>query len=178
MEITVSEQLSSCLAHLVLGLLAGAVYDLVRIIHICIKPSGESARVNKICFSSFVFVLDVLYCIVIGICFAVTSFVFFYGKFRAFNVFSFSVGFTVYILTLGRLLMFFSNRFVCFIKYVLRIILKIMLIPFRYLLKGLSYLVNIIYRFTVGWFISRIRLSKENKYFENVLSRLSEDVKI
>ena len=128
---------------LIFGVSAGAVNDINRIVRIAIglrNTTGESRarRVGRIYDSLGVVLIsiqDILLFAYMGVGVAVLNFYLNRGIFRIYSVFATAVGFTLYYFTLGRVVMFFSERIIRAIRFVLGRILKIVSAPIRFLIR-------------------------------------------
>ena len=178
MEISISEQLMSCAAHLVLGVLSAVLYDVFRLIYLSIKPSNSNWQLTRLCFNISIIILDILYCIAVTVAFSVTSFAFSYGKLRVFNLFCFGVGFTVYMITVSRVSMFVLAWVIYGIKLAFKLIIKLMLIPIGFFLRLIMALVMLLYRVTISKLFTYVKVKKQKKYFNVVLNQLKTDVRI
>ena len=128
---------------LVFGVSAGVLNDINRIVRVALGIShtnGASIRrgARKIFGAVAVFVIalqDILLFAYMGVGVAVLNFYLNRGIFRIYSVFATAVGFTLYYFTLGRVVMFFSERIIRAIRFVLGRILKIVSAPIRFLIR-------------------------------------------
>lgn len=177
MEISISEQLIACLAFLVFGAVSAVCYDVVRIFHICTGVHNSVGKARSTLLSISVFLIDILYCAIVTVAFSVIAFAYSYGKLRGVNLFCFGVGFAAYLLTFGRLVMFFSEKIVYAVKFVIRTIIKFLFIPVKFIARMFAKFAVWIYGSTIGLIFRKIQRSRQKKFFEDALGRLSTDVR-
>lgn len=177
MEFYIKKQLIEVLYSLILGLIFGGLYDIIRIIHILsgiASYSGEEtfSRRGAIPFAVF-FATDLIYMTTVT---AVYSFFIYWkmnGVFRLYVFIAVIVGFIVYYNTAGRVVMFFSEiiaRFLRFIGY------YGIVVPARFIFSFLFRAGRFVYMKTVGAAISyifeRILLIRE----KNVLRAVRKNI--
>lgn len=150
MEFFIEKQLLIVLNSVILGLIFGAIYDIIRISHIMCaiaSYSGENRgmRSGKAAFLIFV-AGDFVYVIVVSV--MLSFFVYWQnnGVIRSFIVFPCIAGFVVYHVTIGKIVMYFSEAVVRFIRLVFRYTVAI---PVIFLLKIVRKNVCLIYSVTI-----------------------------
>ena len=121
MEIFIADQLKTMAESCLLGLIFGVGYDIIRIAYIlcrvatyrgtCEKP----VPYTKGAFALF-FVLDFSYLLVVTFFFSVFLFHENHGMFRLYLFLPAVLGFFLYYHTIGRLMMFFSETIVLFLR--------------------------------------------------------------
>jgi len=151
MEVYIEKQLIIVGYSIILGLIFGVLYDIIRIVHILCgiaSYSGEKQVLlrGKVPFVIF-FITDLLYMLCVT---AILSFFTYWmnsGVPRFFIIFSSAAGFVLYLMTVGRLVMFFSEALVCFIRVTFNFLV---IRPIRFILRMLKNIVCWIYSHTFG----------------------------
>lgn len=175
MEILIEKQLISVAYSLILGLIFGAAYDIIRMIHIICgiaSYSGreKSAKKGIIPFSLF-FIFDLVYAVFIGVAFSVFVYFANYGDFRWFLMAGTVVGFAAYHLTLGRVVMYFSEAVVRFLKLIFR---YTVIIPLGFVFRVGKKIIVLLYRITLGKLVDLLTeryYMWRNKRYARMLSR-------
>ncbi len=182
MEIFIEKQLISVGYSFILGLIFGVSYDIIRIIHILCGIASYSGderymRKGKIPFLLF-FLTDLVYMTAVSAAFSVFVYWVNYGDFRWYLLFGSVVGFVLYYVTLGRVVMYFSEAVVRVIRLVFHYTVAV---PLRYIWKTAQRLVSAVYRFTLGRLVKMlvgVYLSKRNaKYLRHIEREISFDIK-
>ncbi len=124
MEIYIENQLIIMLYSAILGLIFGAGYDIIRIVHLML---GE-LRLRGL----LVFLLDLAYMLVLAVCISVFTYVFNYGDLRMFLLLPMGAGFAAYHVTVGRVVMLCSEAIIRLIRAVIRYAL---VLPLRLALR-------------------------------------------
>lgn len=126
-SLSIAEQTKGFLLSLGFGFLMGILYDLFRIIRICISKS-----------KTIVLVFDLLY----FVCLAFCSYIFFLvvneGDIRAFLIVGEGIGFAIYYFSLGVVVFTASEKIVNTTKKVILKLFKIILSPFCWIFKKLK----------------------------------------
>lgn len=182
MEIFIEKQLISVGYSFILGLIFGASYDIIRMIHILsgtVSFSGGEKRVKKGKLPFLLFLLtDLIYMSAVSVVFSVFVYIVNYGDFRWYLLLGTVVGFVLYHFTLGRVVAYFSDLIARAIRAILRYTVAI---PVGFLLRIIRKLAAPVYRYTIGILIGRlneIRLCRRNrKYLRRTLDELSFDIK-
>ncbi len=130
------------------GVMLGGVYD---IFATALKePSADAKRLIKIIFSCLLFVFDFLFCV----CCGVTALLLMYysnrGFFRAIVLPIMFLGFICFRVSLGRLF----RRFLRFVYGVIFKLIKILLIPLKFIKSKLI----LLYHLTIGKILAKIVL--------------------
>lgn len=151
MEIFIEKQLLGVGYSLILGLIFGAVYDIIRLIHIVCKIASYSggqkfSRKGVLPFFAF-FLFDLIYVFVVGVSFSVFVYWANNGDFRWFLMAGAVLGFVLYYFSLGRVVMFFSERLVRLLR---RVAYYTVWVPIRFLLRFLWRTWLWIYGHTLG----------------------------
>ena len=173
MEIFIEKQLLGVVYSLILGLIFGAVYDIIRLIHIVCKIASYSggqkfSKKGVLPFFAF-FLFDFIYAVLVTLTFSVFVYWVNYGDFRWFYAAGAVLGFTVYYFTLGKAVMFFSERLVCLIRHVLYYIIGV---PCRFILGIIEKVCLWIYKLTLERIADRMR----ERYSEFVNKRYAKHI--
>lgn len=183
MEIWIREQAISAAAALVLGIITGAAYDVLKLIYalFCLNVR-EMNRFDP--RRLIVFILDLLFCLAFAAAYAVVTYAFSYGQFRLFMLLSAAAGFISYAVTLGRLVSYLTDRIVSFIRRGAKTVLRLILVPVKLLLnifksagKILRSALLFIYRVTLGKVIGKLHASASRRYTEKIMEELSTVVR-
>lgn len=173
MEISISEQLLSCLAHLVLGVFSATLYDVFCVLRLSFLGRVRLAKSGRYMAWFADFILDLIFCVVLSLCFSVITFAYSYGKFRTFNLLGFGVGFALYRLTFSRIFMLFANKLINIVKFVLLFALKILLFPLKSVLK---LLIKILFNFIFSPILIYFKKRRLAKYYKSALERIESDI--
>ena len=182
MEIFIEKQLVSVGYSFIFGLIFGASYDIIRMIHILSGTmsfyGGEKqVKKGKIPFLLFL-ITDFIYMSAVCGVFSVFVYIVNYGDFRWYLLFGTVVGFVLYHFSVGRVVAYFSDMLARAIRTVLR---YTVVIPVGFLLRCVRWLAAKVYRYTLGILIHKlneIRLSRRNnRYLRRTLELLSFDIK-
>ena len=167
MEISIQNQLINISYSLLLGLIFGAGYDIIRIVHIMLY--GFRFR------HPIVFLLDLVYMLALTAGVSLFSYAINRGVWRLYLLFPMGVGFAVYYHTAGRLVRLFSDMLVRLLRtFFSYAVAK----PIRLLLKGLWLVVRWIFRSTVGATVRKIAENKWKRYTERQRKLLKKLVRI
>lgn len=138
MEIYIQKQLIIILYSLLVGLIFGAGYDIIRIIHIML---------GKVWFRRpVIFLLDLVYMLILTCCYSVFTYAFNNGMYRMFIEIPMIVGFIVYYNTIGRVVIYFSEVIIRFIRTVIHYVI---VVPLRFLWRMTRCAFIWIYRHTL-----------------------------
>ena len=129
-SLSVADQTSYFLCSIVLGLILGALYDLLRAVRMLVRARGMS-----------VIVTDVVFFTVCGVITSLFALPFNKGDVRAFIIFGEAVGFLSYRLTLGNVMGKIYSHLARILRTILQKIYKISEKFFDLLLKVISILV-------------------------------------
>jgi len=173
MEKFIQEQLINFVYSIILGLIFGGIYDIMRILHIwcgTMSCSRGNCRMKKGKLSfCLCFLLDGCYVFLVTCLFSVFLYAFNFGEFRLYLLFGAVVGMGVYLMTIGRLVMFFAQRITDFLKKILWLIL---LRPLLYILKGMGRLGRFIWTKSGGAMLKAARRRMDLLYTERARRRL------
>lgn len=128
MEIYIADQLKTMAESCLLGLIFGIGYDIIRIVYILCHIATYRGMLEKPvphtrgAFALF-FIFDFSYLLVVTFFFSVFLFHENYGIFRFYLFLSAVFGFCMYYHTIGRLVMFFSETIVLFLRRLAKCIL-------------------------------------------------------
>ena len=171
MEISITEQIVACLAFLVLGVGSAVLYTAFRIIYVILfgDDGREVHRRIPVRISEFFF--DLIYCAVVCVGIAVTSYAFSWGHNRAVNLIFASLGFASFMLTLGRLILMLSA---VISRTVRRILLHIFITAARPIcasIKGLTAFSVWLFERTAGALIFRISDWRAARHVDRVIKK-------
>lgn len=157
MEIFIGNQLKNIGYSIILGLIFGAFYDIITIIHIIVgvvSDSGDKA-VRKDFPARLVFLFTDL-CFMLGIAVSMSLFLYEYanGDFRMYLLAGAAAGFWFYRMTLGRLVSAVSEAAVRLIRKVFRILV---IRPIGWILRMFAAVFRWLWRRTAGVWIRMIR---------------------
>ena len=134
------------------GAILGVLYDIFSTL-LC-DPPADSKKIIKIIFSCLLFICDFLFCI----CCGVTALLLMYysnrGFFRAIVLPIMFLGFVCFRISLGRLF----RRFLKFVYGIIFKLLKILLIPLKFIKSKLI----LLYHLTIGKILAKIVLWVRN----------------
>lgn len=155
MEIQIQNQLINILYSLLLGLIFGAGYDIIRIVQMMLI--GFRLR------TVLVFLIDLMFMAVICCGVSVFCYAFEHGRWRLYVLLSMGTGFTVYLCTIGRIVMFFSDALIRWLRVLFHYaVVK----PIRFLLRQIRAVFCRVFRCTVKVIFCRIADAKRKRYTE------------
>lgn len=138
MEIYIQKQLIIILYSLLMGLIFGAGYDIIRIIHIML---------GKVWFRQpVIFLLDLAYMLALTCCYSVFTYAFNNGMHRMFIVMPTVLGFIAYYNTIGRVVIYFSEVIIRFIRTVIHYVI---VVPLGFIWRMTKYVFVWLYRHTL-----------------------------
>ncbi len=114
---------------LVLGVFLGVVYDFFRIRRVSYSVGKKSNNIRERVEVAIIAFEDILYSLICSIVVCIFIFYTNSGKFRALALFGALAGFYIYYKTVGRLVIACSEKIIRFVKYILRKIYTIFLLP-------------------------------------------------
>ncbi|MBE6695069.1 MAG: hypothetical protein E7587_01300 [Ruminococcaceae bacterium] len=169
MYVSMSELSKMFLYSILLGFFLGAVYDLVRLSRIAVGIKYDTSESSKYAFgkyaligrffhleekkathkkefflSSFIFLGDIVFCLFSSVAIAIFIYHFNNGEFRAFVLFGAILGFLTYYFTLGKIVIYLSERIVFVFKLASLYILFFIFFPFHFLFCKISRIIWII----------------------------------
>ncbi len=177
MDIFIGKQLEVIVYSLILGLIFGGLYDIIRIIHILCgiaSYSSENAGMKhgKLPFLVF-FLCDAVYMLTITAIYSVFLYWQMNGIFRLFVLLSVVVGFILYHNTAGRVVMFFSEAIVRFLRLAaLWVIIK----PVQFLIGIFKRALLFLYHQTVGRFVALIGRGIRHARSERIKKSFKKDI--
>lgn len=134
-SLSIAEQTRSFLFSLGFGFIMGFLYDIVRIIRICISAKKASFIISDIlysvilCISTFLFLLTVNE-----------------GEVRFYLILGEAAGFGVWYFSLGVLLYSVSGKIIAFLKRAARAVFRAVSFPFRWIFGKIGKLFNKIFK--------------------------------
>ncbi len=180
MDIYIIDQLISCLAFAILGIIAGLVYDTVRTLrYLAISDSASSVppKLKRFVASSLDLVLDLVLMICLAVAAAVLAYCYSYGKLRLFDSVCLASSFLLYRVTLGKLYLETVRPLAFACKRLVIHAIKLALKPFEFLIKVSFSFIQLLFKLTVGRLILKIKSSRQEKHFESVLLRLEQEIR-
>lgn len=157
-----------------LGIFLGVVYDLFRIrrqlfsIGSAKKAANVQETTNRICLIEdvIIFFEDVFYSIICSVVVCIFLFYVNHGRFRVIALVGAGLGFLVYYKTVGRLVLFCSEKIVRFIRFLIGKIIKLTVVPIFRLLKFLFKItLGRLYVYCYSAVLKRVCLRRANKGF-------------
>lgn len=168
------------------GAFLGVIYDVIRITRIIVgirytrKDTTHSvgecdvmphdALTVRILRAVLVFIEDVIFCLVCGVCVVLLLYYTNDGQFRGIAVLGVAAGFFVYYVTVGRVVIRFSEFIVELLQRALRLILKVIVLPIK--------LIYCLYCSTLGKILARLweryRANREERYTRRIMSAYIE----
>lgn len=112
------------LVFVVIGLIIGLLFDIFRILRISFKTKDFVTYIE-----------DILFWIITGILVLYSIFIFNNGEIRLFIFIGIAIGVILYIMLFSSLIIKYSVYIINFIKKVVRVVLKIIVIPIKCLIK-------------------------------------------
>lgn len=116
-----------------IGAALGALYDVFRILRVAMKPiQSMPSRIKRFYDTvgdTIIFAQDILYSLAAVAVVAVFLFHINDGQLRWFVLAGAAAGFSVYYMTVGRLVMLCANAIISFIRSLIRLILRLTLFP-------------------------------------------------
>lgn len=178
MEVFITEQLKTLAESFILGLIFGAGYDIIRIIHIIcgiMSYSGDrTVRKSKTSYGLFV-LFDIVFMLLVTFSYSVFLYHSNNGIFRLHLFLSCAGGFVLYYRTVGQIVMMVSETIVCVIKSVLYVVLIRPVIALtRFLKNSLVYLA----RCTVVKIYNAIRICGRIAYMRKMRRKMPDLIKI
>lgn len=158
MEIYIETQLLNIAYSVILGLIFGALYDIIRIVHILCNIasySGENVGMKrgKIAFAIF-FICDAVYMVAVTALYSLFTYWANNGTFRLFLFVSACIGFLLYYFTLGRVVMFFSEAVARFLRLIFKYAI---VIPLRFIVKTVKKCALFVYGHTFKKFFRAVK---------------------
>ncbi len=163
----------------ILGLIFGAFYDIIKISHIICgiaSYSGENRGMKRGILPCIIFaLLDFVY--VLSMAAVLSVFVYWQnnGVIRAFILIPCTLGFVLYHNTVGRAVMYFSEAVVRFIRLVFRYTVAI---PVRFVLGIIRRIVRFVYTSTLGRIIFVSAEAVDGMRTARYLRKLEDDIRL
>lgn len=118
----------------IFGVSAGVLNDINRIVRIACKIKSPR-KIYSAMSILFIALQDILLFAYMGVGVAVMNYYLNRGIFRIYSVAAAAFGFALYYFTLGRAVMFFAERIIRAVRFVLGFLIRIVTAPFRFLLR-------------------------------------------
>ena len=112
---------------ILLGFCLGLYYEIFRFLRLALPHN-----------TFLVFLEDLAFFLPVTVVFLLFTFAFSDGVVRWFSVFGFWMGFLLYLGTVGRILRFFSDRILRFVRFLLRLLYRITLAPLLNIIKKVT----------------------------------------
>lgn len=139
MEIIQSHYPSMLLCSLLVGIALSAVWDIFRIIHIALYPVSCNKSFLAI-YHAVIFIGDITFALISALTCTVFTYYINDGRIRLITLLSIAVGFIIYRLTIGRVILFLSDRIISFIYKVVHFVLMHTLYPVFKLIHHLFFI--------------------------------------
>ena len=180
---------------LALGFLLGVVYDIFRIIRISRSdppvPSGgfykkisqkskpkmrrmKIEKARKPLFCALTFFEDILFFLICALSEILFFLAFNDGAVRIYCLFFTAAGFFVYIITVGRAVMFFSSNIIFLFKCLIYWIFYIIMIPIRYISIAARKFFSLLFTVSIGRVLRAMR-KKRSASLEKALYALADE---
>lgn len=193
MTLNPSEQYRAILAFLLLGLLCGALYDVVRILRVLCglasySAAGRAFREKRLPWIGSVYrpprrrtqwlrscqiaAGDIVFCLTAAVLLSVCLFDFGYGTLRWFYLVSCAVGFLAYRAGPGRLVMFFSETIAFGVRVALAYLYWIVRLPFRLAWRALRAAGLLLRRMLFAPLVRRLARRRRIAYTRRVQNNL------
>ncbi len=177
MEIFIEKQLINIVYSVILGLIFGGIYDIIRIVHIfcgIASYSGGAVKMKHgiVPFGIF-FLLDMAYMLTVTVIFSVFIFAVNNGGFRSYLLVSVIFGMIIYLLTVGRVVMLLSEMIVNFLRCVFELLVAK---PVRFVVRLCGKCVGFLYSHTVGRIVRLLMRMSGYRYTEKMKHRLAYDI--
>lgn len=181
MEICIEKQLINIVYSVILGLIFGGIYDIIRITQVlCRIVSYSGSKGSGYCVmkkgkpAAVVFaVTDSLFMLTVCVIFSLFTYAADNGHFRMFMPFSALAGFVLYYNTLGRLVMLVSDAVARFLTKVFR---AVILTPFMWLSRLLGRAFGFVLRKTIGVAVRAASEDIMRRRAERFLAQLARDI--
>ncbi len=145
MELYIQKQLLIIVYSLILGLIFGVGYDIMRILHMMLG--------NFFLKKPIVFLLDLVYMLLLTASYSIFVYAVYNGMHRMFIILAILAGFILYYNTVGRLVIAFSETIIRWIRLILHYVIAV---PVRTLAKGIKRLFCWIGRRMLGPVVRRL----------------------
>ena len=179
MEIFIEKQLLNLLYSIILGLIFGAIYDIIKIVHVSCgiaSYTGESRGMKKGVVPFLLFLLtDIFYIFPVSCIFSVFLYAVNKGGFRFYLLAGVIGGMFLYQNTFGRLVMFVSEAIVRFLK---RLFTLLLIRPIRYVLGQILKAFVFLGRHTSGKLLSLFKRLTAVTYTEYTRKKLEDAVRL
>lgn len=178
MEIFIQKQLINIVYSLIIGLIFGGLYDIIRIVHIfcgIASYSGERHKMKEgaVPFVLF-FLLDAVYMLTVTVLFSIFIYAFESGNYRWYLLAGVIFGMLLYFLTVGRLMMFFAESIVRFLRMIFRLIIAK---PLCFIGRYVRMVLVWIGLHTVGRIVCGILRISGYIYTEKMRRRIERDIR-
>lgn len=178
MEIYLEKQLINIVYSIILGLIFGILYDIIRIIHVICNIASYSGKNRfikreKVPFLVF-FVFDVIYMTVVTAVYSLFTYWANNGIFRLFLFIPTCVGFTLYYFTVGKVVISFSEAVTKFLRFVFK---KVIVLPALFVMRLAWRIAGFIYKYTVGILIETARKMYMHIRSSHISRSFSKDIR-
>lgn len=177
MEIYIEKQLSVILYSLILGLIFGGLYDIIRIVHILCgiatyQPHRTTMKCGRLPFILF-FILDIAYMLTVTVCFSVFQYWQMNGRFRWFVLLSTLIGAALWHKTAGRAVMAVSETLVSLLR---RAIHCLVIVPLCFIYRLLRCFLCLLAEHTVLRVLSAVVCVVRRARHSHLRGRLVRDI--
>lgn len=154
------------LTSLIVGFVFGALYDIFRIRRIAVrKGKSDKKHLTSFLEAFIIGIEDILFFVALGSVTSVLFYVFSYGKVRLLSILCELIGFALYRLTLGRLVMLVSDLIISFLYFLWRKFVTCVIMP---PINALKKLVNILF----GKLYNARQRARRKAYSEKVKKKM------
>jgi len=177
MEIFIVDQIKNFGYSVILGLIFGGIYDIIRIIQLScgiVSFFGKDRGMKRgfVPFTVFA-ILDICFFLIGTVSFSVFLYAVNNGGFRSYLLAGVLIGMTVYHYTVGRIVMLFSESIVRFIRLVLNTVL---VKPVRFIGGAAAWLGIWIWTHTAKCLIGIIKHRTQVLYTNRVMHRMDRAI--
>lgn len=177
MEFFIEKQLLNIVYSVILGLIFGGLYDIIRIIYVLCGIASYRGQTAQMKSGKLPFVLFALFDFSYALCVTVLYSIFDYwtenGRFRFFILISVAVGFFIYYNTIGRAVMLVSETVAAWLK---KIFTYLVIKPLTFIGQKLFRLVKFMYSKTFGALIGALIRARLERRTKKCLKSLKYDI--
>ena len=177
MEFFIEKQLLNIVYSVILGLIFGGLYDIIRIIYVlCGIASyrGQKAQMKSGWLPFVLFALfDFIYAVSVTILYSIFDYWTENGRFRFFILFSVAAGFFIYYNTVGRAVMLVSETVAAWLK---KFFTYLVIKPLTFIAKKLIRLVKLVYSGTIGALAAALVRAVLSRRTKKCLKSLKYDI--
>lgn len=177
MEIYIWEEIRNFSYSVILGLIFGGIYDIIKIIQLScgIVSFFGKDRGMKRGFGPFLIfaALDLAFFLVITVSFSVFLYAVNNGGFRWYLLFGVVLGMVIYHHTAGKIVMFFSETIIRFIRMTVHLLL---IKPVLFAARVIGAIFSRLWNHTAMILIRAVQMRAATAYTERVMKRIHKDM--